>query len=187
MKGTAAPTPEGTDGRSRVRRIGVNIDVHAKPAWPVPTRRPVAADPLAAADASIRAEAALSLTETLLASPALLPEIDQARIAAQVPDRLPASAGRERAALLALAAVLSDHLTPEGRAMVRAAGTDEADLPLAVVAQLCALVVEDFPISDTLLGDLAGLVGTPTAVGVIAQRGPIRDRALRLVLAAARA
>jgi hypothetical protein len=187
MKGTAAPTPEGTGGRSRTRRIDVNIDVHAEPTWPVPTWRPVAADPLAADDARIRAEAALALTETLLASPGLLPDIDRARIAAQVPERLPAAGGRERAALLALAAVLSDQLTPEGRAMVRAAASDETDLPLAVAAQLCALVVEEFPVSDTLLADLAGLVGTPAAVGVIAQRAPNRERTLRLVLAAARA
>lgn len=185
MKGTAAPTPEGTGGRSRARRLDIPIDV-TKPAWPVPPRRPLATDPLAAADAGIRAEAALALTETLLASPTVLPAIDQARIAAQVPGRLPAAEGRERAALLALAAVLTDHLTPEARVLVRAAATVDDDLPLAVVAQLCSLIVEDFPISDTLLADLATLVGTPSAVGVIAQRGPARQRALRLVLAAAR-
>lgn len=186
MKGIAAPTPEGTGGRSRARRTDVPIDV-STPAWPVPPRRPLAADPLAAADAGIRAEAALSLAETLLASPAVLPGIDQARIAAQVPGRLPGATGRERAALLALAAVLSEHLTPEGRTAVRTAASDDDDLSLAVVVQLCALVVEDFPVSDTLLADLAALVGTPAAVNVIAQRGPTRQRTLRLVMAAARA
>ena len=101
---------------------------------------------------------------------------------------------RERAALLALCAVLADHLSAEVRFALRTLGEpepepdqepDRAGVCLAVAAHVCTLLADGFPLSDQLLVDLAAMVRSDEAARVIVDRGPNRYRAMNLVLAAA--
>ena len=99
---------------------------------------------------------------------------------------VPASQGREQAALLALCAVLTDGLSAEVRSMLRALDEREQErsVGVAVAAHICSLLADGFPISDELLIDLAAMVRSHDAVRVIADLGSNRCRAMNLVLAA---
>jgi hypothetical protein len=180
---TALPDP----GTAAVALPTVRPPAPLRPVGPCDTLGALAAEVLAAGPSGHRAAPALALSGDLIEHyPAIpLPGVHVRMLDERLPGLLASASDADVAALVAVAATLSQRLSQEVRLPLHQIARRPED-QLSLAAHVATLLVEGMSPSETHLTDLATMAG-PDAAASMTRRRSRRARAMALVHALARA